>query len=347
MSRFPDGCPARALRRRRCALGPARKPRRYACDHESLDPAAPPSLTSALATRTPPPPRRASEGEGAAAHLRAFGRGASFERRGHTHGSSGERKGPRRAVAAHRRIPAIPRPPRHLREVLRAAARGRARGGSPADRRARPVPPRLRRGQLPRLLRGVRPGHRGRAAPDRVRGGRGAARADARARAPVRARDARGPAARAGPARGPPELALHLRHLRRGRVEPLRLRGDAGGRREPRQDLEPALHPRRLRPRQDAPPPRGRPHDPREAGRRPRRDRLVGALHERLRRRDQEGHARRVPPQVPRVRRVHRRRRPVPRREGEDGGGVLPHLQRAARPPRADRPLERPARRRT
>ena len=62
------------------------------------------------------------------------------------------------------------------------------------------------------------------------------------------------------PVRGSaPQPALHVRHLRHRRLQPLCSRRGAGRRREPRQDVQPALHLRRLRTGQDAPASRDRP----------------------------------------------------------------------------------------
>ena len=60
--------------------------------------------------------------------------------------------------------------------------------------------------------------------------------------------------------------------------------------------LEPALPPRRLRPRQDPPAPRHRQRHPGLQPGRPRRRGHLRALHQRLRRRPAQGDARRVPP---------------------------------------------------
>ena len=58
-----------------------------------------------------------------------------------------------------------------------------------------------------------------------------------------------------------PLAPLHLRVVRRRQLEPVRPGRLPGGRRAPVQGLQPALHLRRSRPRQDAPPARGRPRD--------------------------------------------------------------------------------------
>ncbi len=152
-------------------------------------------------------------------------------------------------------------------------------------------------------------------------------------------------ASRAAPgdaAAGRPQPEAHLRELRRRPVEPARARGRArgGGRRRP--PLQPALHLRRHRARQDAPHARDRAPRARGAAGRAHRLRVGGAVHERV----HHGHP--APPdgRVPRalpveLRRAAGRRHPVPGRPRADAGGVLPHLQRAPRARPADRGHER------
>ena len=345
---FRTVAPSARLRSRRDSPPHPENPRRYAADHDSLDPAVA-TFANFRASQHGAPliPRRPSEEQAAAAHPCAAVGGSIL--------SVGTGARAMEAVASVKNIGDLwhridaflrsrVRPETHAKffAPLRAVA-------LEGDRLLIAAPDRFHRDFVEDNYRGFFeefvPGIAGFTA-------RIVFVVDETARQ-VAARTQPDPGARSRPRgdpdrppRGAAELPLHLRELRRRRVEPVRLRGDAGGGGEPGQDLEPALHPRRLGPRQDPPPARRRPRDPREGRRRARRDRVLRALHERLRRRDQEGHHRRVPPQVPRVLRLHRRRRPVPRRQGEDGGGVLPHLQRAARPPRPDRALERSAARR-
>ena len=65
------------------------------------------------------------------------------------------------------------------------------------------------------------------------------------------------------------QRALHLRHLRHRQVQRARRRGRPRRRRVPRQDLQPALHLRRHRARQDPPDAGDRPHRSSGASRRP------------------------------------------------------------------------------
>ena len=77
--------------------------------------------------------------------------------------------------------------------------------------------------------------------------------------------------------------------------------------------------------------------------RRAHRLHLERAVHERVRAGDPHRQDARVPAQLPRGhRRPARRRRAVPRRQGEHAGRVLPHVQRAPREPQADRADGRP-----
>ena len=158
------------------------------------------------------------------------------------------------------------------------------------------------------------------------------------------ARRARARAAREPPARpGADEHEVHVRPLRDRLVEPLRPRRRARRRRGARAGVQPALHLRRHRPRQDPPPAGGRP-----VHRRPRQ-RADGALrherdvHERLHQLAPRQADRGVQAALPHLRRPARRRRPVLRGQGADPGGVLPHLQLALRGRPPDRDLVRPA----
>ena len=134
-----------------------------------------------------------------------------------------------------------------------------------------------------------------------------------------------------------PQPQVHVRELRGRLLEPVRPRRGAGGRGDPLEVVQPPLHLRRGRPRQDAPDARDRPlhPGPPEAAERPLH--LDRPLHQRDDQRDPLRPPPFLPPEVPRDRRAADRRHPVHRREGPDAGGVLPHLQRAARRAEADR----------
>ena len=137
---------------------------------------------------------------------------------------------------------------------------------------------------------------------------------------------------------------VHLRPLRDRVVEPLRARGSARRCRSPRAGVQPALHLRRNRARQDAP----------TAGDRPLRAAALAApdralcherdLHERVHRRGAgawNAH-RGLQAALPQLRRPPRRRHPVHRGQGTDPGGVLPHVQLPLRRRRADHHLVGP-----
>ena len=103
--------------------------------------------------------------------------------------------------------------------------------------------------------------------------------------------------------------------------------------------LQPALHLRPARARQDPPAALDRQLRARARRRpdRPLHDRR--GVHRPLRRRAPGRRPGGVQGRLPRRRRPARRRRPVPAEQGQDRAGVLPHLQRAApgrRPARAD-----------
>ena len=165
----------------------------------------------------------------------------------------------------------------------------------------------------------------------------------ARARPRQRAgRPTRRPAA--GPARRRAERQIHVRHVRHRLVQPFCSRGRARRRGGARARLQPTLRLRRNGPRQDAPAPGDR------------RLRVLGTLlpplgalrhqrdaDERLHQLDPGEASRGLQAALPRVRRAARRRHPVPRAQGEDPGGVLPHLQHALRSGAPDHPLVRPA----
>ena len=103
---------------------------------------------------------------------------------------------------------------------------------------------------------------------------------------------------RAGAGRRPPRIPargldraeppLHLRALRHRRLEPLRARRGARGRRDPGPVLQPALHLRAGRSGQDPPPARDRQLRARRPPAQPGPVRLDRDAHERVRRRDPE-----------------------------------------------------------
>ena len=128
------------------------------------------------------------------------------------------------------------------------------------------------------------------------------------------------------------ERGLHLRHVSsRARATSWRRRLPCRSAENPGQRLQPAVPLRRRRPRQDAPDARHR--APHEAARRrgARRLRALGALRRRHGARPAAQHDERVQDRVPLARCAAHRRHPVLRRQGALAGGVLPHLQRAAR----------------
>ena len=141
--------------------------------------------------------------------------------------------------------------------------------------------------------------------------------------------------------RAQPEV--HVRHVHHRLVEPLRARGGTRGCGGAGTGVQPALHLRLDRPREDPPP----------AGDRPLRQPALAAAHAALRdERDVHERLHRLAPgqahrglqaQVPQLRRPPDRRHPVLRGEGADPGGVLPHLQLALRGRRADHHLVRSA----
>ena len=96
--------------------------------------------------------------------------------------------------------------------------------------------------------------------------------------------------------------------------------------------LQPARHLRRHRPRQDAPAAGDRPLRAHARARHAGALRHLRGLHERVHRRHQGQARRRLQAALPRgVRRPPDRRHPVPGGQGRHPGGVLPHLQHAAR----------------
>ncbi|CAA9534603.1 MAG: Chromosomal replication initiator protein DnaA, partial [uncultured Solirubrobacteraceae bacterium] len=238
---------------------------------------------------------------------------------------------PQRAPAGRRR--------RHLAPVARAAQGRRARGRD-ADRRGARRHPGLGGAAVraaPADLRGHRPRARGRGPARRAVPARPDARRNRRA---CGRRSAHARAARRGAA---PQPSPDLRPVRHRRLEPPRPRGGARRRRAARTGLQPALHLRPSRPREDAPPAldrqlrrglRRRAHLPLHHRR---------GVHQRLHRRAAHRRDRRLQGGAPRRGRAPGRRRPVPREQGQDRGGVLPHVQRAARRRLAARTDLRPA----
>ena len=138
------------------------------------------------------------------------------------------------------------------------------------------------------------------------------------------------------------ESAVHVRDLRQGRLQPVRAGCRTAGGRNACPQLQPAVHLRLGRSRQDPPAARDRPLRAQQLPAPRRALRLDRDVHERVRRRDPLQLDGRPATQVPRNRRAADRRRPVPRRQRRAPGGVLPHVQLAARCQQADRDLLRP-----
>ena len=123
--------------------------------------------------------------------------------------------------------------------------------------------------------------------------------------------------------------ALHLRQFRRRQAERTGLRRRPAGRRFGRHPLQPAVHPRRRRPRQDPSDARHGLAHPGTHALAPRRLHLGREIHVPVRPGAAlQGYAG-LQGAVPLRRRADDRRRPVHGRQGRDPGGVLPHLQRA------------------
>ena len=122
------------------------------------------------------------------------------------------------------------------------------------------------------------------------------------------------------PLRGRPDDTLNPKYtfdaLRHRLVEPLRPRRRADGGRATRPRLQPAVHLRRRRPRQDPPPPGHRPLRPRELPRLPGPVRVERDVPERVRRLDPHRRRRLVQAPLPRRRRAPGRRHPVLRGRG-------------------------------
>ena len=150
------------------------------------------------------------------------------------------------------------------------------------------------------------------------------------------------PGRRRGPAlRLPAEPEVQLRQLRHRRIEPFRPRRRGRGRRGAGQGLQPALHLRRLRARQDPPPARHRPLRREPLSRDPGALRQLRGVHERLHQLDREQPRERLPVPLSRDRHPAHRRHPVPAGQGLDAGGLLPYLQYAARSQQAGRDHQR------
>ena len=139
------------------------------------------------------------------------------------------------------------------------------------------------------------------------------------------------------------EPQADVRPVRDRRLQPPRPRRGADRRRDARSGLQPAVHLRPARRRQDAPAQLDR-QPPDHA-----RARADGAghhrrgLHQRVPGRPRRPQHRDLQDALPRHRRAARRRRPVPRAQDPHRGGVLPHVQRAPRRRPSDRPHLRPA----
>ena len=193
----------------------------------------------------------------------------------------------------------------------------------------------LEQNSLPRikeLLRGVRrAAHRSRGG--RLAGWRTAAPAAERPRTPCSAPASAAAAGGLG-ARQPHQPGFHLRQFRRGQEQPARQGGGHPGGGQSRQGLQPAVHLRRRRPRQDASHACRRRTSSRSAM--PRRasptctsERFVGDMVKALQHNT-----------INDFKTAYRiagcaddRRHPVLRRQGALAGGILPHLQCAARRP--------------
>ena len=205
------------------------------------------------------------------------------------------------------------------RDGARAPARRRGRAGAPGRRRRRAA----RRGARRRRRTATpAPGQR-----QRTRG------AGAERRRPCR----RGGAALAQPA----QSGADLRHARSRPRQPDGAHRRAARRRLARPHVQPALHLRRRRPRQDAPDPRRRQRAPRRPARRAHPLPARRAVHHRRGEELPEEDLRRAEGEVPLARPAADRRRPVLRRQGAHAGGVLQRLRGAARQARAHHHDER------
>ncbi len=214
----------------------------------------------------------------------------------------------------------------HLPHLVRGRGGGRRLGRRVRRRGPERLHARVDRGPLRRPAARDRPGRDGARAPDPDHRPRRPARDAARRHRPARAR--RGASAAH---RGPAQLEVHLRLVRHRLVEPVRARGRARGRGGAGPGVQPALHLRGHRARQDAPDAgdravRRRAH--RSADRALRHERDV---HERLHQLAARQADRGLQAPIPQLRPAPRRRHPVLRGQGADPGGVLPHLQLALR----------------
>ena len=135
----------------------------------------------------------------------------------------------------------------------------------------------------------------------------------------------------------------HVRAVRHRRLQPPRPRGGADRRRDSRAGIQPAVHLRPSGRRQD-PPPVSHREPPGHA--QPGPDRSLHdrrGIHERVPRRPRRRQRRSLQAPLSPCRRAAHGRRPVPGAQDEDGGGVLPHLQRPPRRRQPDRPHLRSA----
>ena len=139
------------------------------------------------------------------------------------------------------------------------------------------------------------------------------------------------------------QAEVHVRLVRDRLVQPLRARGRARRRRGAGAGVQPALHLRAHRPGQDAPAARGRELRRLALDAHVRALRQLGDLRQRLHQLAARQADRGLQAALPHLRRAADRRHPVPRAQGADPGGVLPHLQLAPRGRPADRHELRPA----
>ncbi len=139
------------------------------------------------------------------------------------------------------------------------------------------------------------------------------------------------------------EPEVHVRLVRDRLVEPLRARGRAGRSGGSGPGVQPALHLRRNRPREDAPPAGDRPVRRRAFAQALRSLHHERDVHERLHQLAARQAHRGVQAALPDLRPSSDRRHSVPRAQGANPGGVLPHVQLALRGGPADRHLLRPA----
>ena len=173
-----------------------------------------------------------------------------------------------------------------------------------------------------------------RPAARRVGGGRARTRRARIARSPAGRSDSRpghddvvAGAARRGRHAQPPLLLRAVHHRRQQQARPRRR---PRGRRAAGRGLQPAVSARAPRPGQNPPPACDRQLRPRLRRRRrsPLRDRR--GVHQPVHQRSQLALAAPLQERLPRRRRPVDRRRSVPRQQGQDRGGVLPHFQHPA-----------------